>query len=388
VCSSDLGLAPDIATQLGLAGQTAVMDVVVPAFRRLQAFLETEYLPACPDKVFGLAGQPGNEAYYGWLIRHYTGSALSPEDIHQLGLREVERLDREIAALMRRAGHSGSAAAFAAQLNAQPHYRYTDRGRLLDAYRAIAKRLDPELPRLFGQLPRTPYGVREIPDLAAASAPAAYYYPPAADGTRAGYFYANTLRPETRPGWMMEALVAHEAVPGHHLQIALANELRGVPEFRRFGLELTAFVEGWGLYAESLGNELGLYTDEGSRFGQLTAEIWRAVRLVVDTGLHAKGWSRKAAREYFAEHAPRPAPEIEVEVDRYIANPGQALAYKLGELHIQALRKRAQQTLGAGFDLRAFHDLVLGQGPLPLDLLERRVDEWIASRQDAAADRS
>lgn len=374
-------VAPDVGTQLALAGQAAITDVVVPAFRRLQAFLESEYLPACPENVFGLAGMPGSEPYYGWLIRHYTGTTLSPEEIHQIGLREVERLDRDLGDLMRKAGHHGSATAFAEKLSADPRYRHTDRARLLEAYRAVAKRIDPELPRLFGQLPRTPYGVREIPDFAAVSAPAAYYYPPAADGSRAGYFYANTLRPETRPGWMMEALVSHEAVPGHHLQIALANELQDLPEFRRFGLELTAFVEGWGLYAESLGGELGLYADAGSRFGQLTAEIWRAVRLVVDTGLHAKGWSRKMAREYFAEHAPRPAAEIEVEVDRYIASPGQALAYKIGELRFQDLRKRAHEKLGDRFDVRAFHDLVLGSGPLPLDLLEQQVDRWIETRR-------
>jgi uncharacterized protein (DUF885 family) len=225
--------------------------------------------------------------------------------------------------------------------------------------------------------------VRAISEVAAASAPAGYYYPPSADGQRGGYFYANTSRPQERAGWEMEALTAHEAVPGHHLQIALANELQDMPAFRRHGLELSAFVEGWGLYAESLGGELGLYQDAGSRFGRLSFEMWRAVRLVVDTGLHAKGWTRKRAREYVAANVPRTEAEIAVEVDRYIAMPGQALAYKIGALKIQELRKRAQEKLGDSFDVRAFHDTVLGNGPLPLDLLERQVDAWIETAEKA-----
>ena len=375
-------VSEDVRTQLNLGAQSAVLDTVVPALRRLQDFLAKEYIPACPDKDMGLSSQPRGSEYYAWLIRHHTGSRLTPDQIHELGLSEVARIKDEMTALMRSAGHTGSAARFKEKLSWNPRYTYTDSNALLEAYRALGKRIDPELPKLFGKLPRTPYGVRAVPELSAPSAPAAYYYPPSGDASRAGYFYANTWKPQTRAGWEMEALTAHEAVPGHHLQMALANELPDVPEFRKHGLELTAFVEGWGLYAESLGGELGLYQDAGSRFGRLNFEMWRAVRLVVDTGLHAKGWTRKKAREYAAANAQKSEEEIAVEIDRYIAMPGQALAYKIGELKIQELRKRAQQKLGKHFDIRGFHDTVLGSGALPLDLLEKNVDAWIAAQPD------
>lgn len=375
---------PAVREQLQLAGQSMVSDFVVPAFGRLQAFIETTYLPACPENAFGLSSQPRGAELYAWLVRHHTSSDLSPEAIHELGLREVARIGEAMTALMRAAGHTGSTARFRDKLSWNPRYRYDTEADLLRAYRDVAKRIDPELPRLFGRLPRTPYGVRAIDPLAAPSAPAAYYYPPAGDGSRAGYFYANTHKPKTRAGWEMEALTLHEAVPGHHLQVALAQELEGLPDFRRLGLNFTAFVEGWALYAESLGPDLGLYQDYGTRFGALSFEMWRAVRLVVDTGLHAKGWSRKQAREYFARHVAKPEEEISVEVDRYIALPGQALAYKLGERKIRELRERAAGRLGERFDIRAFHDAVLGHGPLPLPLLEREVDAWIGSAAGAA----
>ena len=369
-------IPPEVARQLDLGAQAAIEEVVVPALQRLLSFIEQDYLPICPSNRFGLVGHPEGESYYAYLVQHHS-STLSADEIHALGLSEVARLRREFEVLMRKDGHLGSIAAYRLRLRQDPLYRYRDATALLEAYRAISKRIDPELPRLFGKLPRTPYGVRAMPAISAASAPAGYYYPPSADGSRAGYFYVNTDRPETRDAWEMEALTAHEAVPGHHLQIALASELQGLPAFRRLGLDLTAFVEGWGLYAESLGGELGLYADPASRFGQLSFEMWRAVRLVVDTGLHAKGWTRRQAREYFAEHVPRAPAEIEVEVDRYIAMPGQALAYKLGELKLRELRLRAQQRLGERFDVRSFHDTVLGQGPLPLEILEQNVNVWI-----------
>ncbi len=373
-------VSEDVRTQLTLAAQSAVLEAVVPALRRLNDFLLKEYIPACPDKDMGLSAQPRGAEFYGWLVRHHTGSRLSPDQIHQLGLSEVARIKDEMVSVMRAAGHNGNAARFKEKLSWNPRYQYHDSETLLEAYRALAKRIDPELPKLFGKLPRTPYGVRAIPELSAASAPAAYYYAPSADGLRAGYFYANTSKPETRAGWEMEALVAHEAVPGHHLQMALANELTNVPEFRKQGLELTAFIEGWGLYAESLGGELGMYQDVGSRFGRLNFEMLRAVRLVVDTGLHTEGWTRKRAREYVAANTPKSEDEVAVEVDRYIADPAQALAYKIGELKFQELRKRAQEKLGKRFDIRAFHDTLLGSGPLPLDLLEQNVDAWIAAQ--------
>lgn len=373
-------VAADVRTQLDLAGQAAILEVVVPAFQRLYTFVDKEYIPACPENEMGLSAQPRGAEYYAWLVRHHTTTRLSVDEIHDRGLREVERLRGEIDTLMRGAGHKGGVARFKEKLSWNPRYQYDDAGLLLDGYRAIAKRIDPELPRLFGKLPRTPYGVRALPELVAPSAPAGYYYPPSADGLRAGYFYVNTWQPGTRSGWEMEALTAHEAVPGHHLQVAIANELEGLPAFRRHGLELSAFVEGWGLYAESLGGELGLYQDVGSRFGKLSFEMWRAARLVVDTGLHAKGWTRKKAREYLAAQVPKSEAEIAVEVDRYIAMPGQALAYKIGAMKISELRARAQSKLGERFDVRAFHDAVLGSGPLPLDQLEKNIDAWIEAQ--------
>lgn len=373
-------VSADVRTQLELAAQSAILEMVVPALQRLYDFLEKEYIPACPENEMGLSAQPRGAEYYAWLVRHHTTTRMNVDEIHDLGLREVERLRGETEAVMRKAGHTGSLARFQEKLSWNPRYFYDEPAALLDAYRAVAKRIDPELPRLFGKLPRTPYGLRELPALAAPSAPAAYYYPPSADGRRAGYVYVNTWRPETRGGWEMEAMTAHEAVPGHHLQMALANELENLPAFRRHGMDMSAFVEGWGLYAESLGAELGLYQDAGSRFGQLSLEMWRAVRLVVDTGLHAKGWTRKRAREYLAANLPKSEAEVAVEVDRYIANPGQALAYKIGAMKIRELRARAESKLGQRFDIRAFHDTVLGSGPLPLDLLEKNVDAWIEAQ--------
>lgn len=373
-----------VRAQLDLAAQAVIGEIVNPAFARLQTFLEQRYLPACPEAEVGVSAQPRGSELYAWQVRHYTSSTLTPDQIHELGVREVARIGEQISAMMQAAGHQGSVAGFKQKLGWNPRYRHDDETALLAAYRDIAKRIDPQLPRLFGRLPRTPYGVRAIDALSAPSAPAAYYYPPAADGSRAGYFYANTHRPKSRPGWEMEALTAHEAVPGHHLQVALAQELDDLPDFRRLGLNFTAFVEGWALYAESLGPELGLYRDYGSRFGRLTFEMWRAVRLVVDTGLHARGWSRQRALDYFAEHVPKSEDEVAVEVDRYLAMPGQALAYKIGELKILELRGQAQTQLGEAFDLRGFHDTVLGQGALPLPLLERQVQAWVREQSGAA----
>ena len=369
-----------VAAQLTLAAETVVAEELLPALDRLHKFLVEIYLPASPVAEVGLMHQPRGPEYYGWLVRHHTGSTSTADEIHALGLAEVKRLRDARDALMKQAGHASGAAEFKKKLSWNPRYRYNSRDALLDAYRATAKQIDPMLPQLFGKLPRTPYGVRRIAREAEASAPAAYYYPPAADGSRAGYFYVNTYKPKTRPGWEIDALTAHEAVPGHHLQIALAAELEDLPDFRRFGMNLTAFVEGWALYAESLGEELGLYTNYGTRFGQINFEMWRAVRLVVDTGLHAKGWSRERALEYFAQHVPKSSEEIEVEVDRYIAMPGQALAYKMGQLRIQALREHARERLGEDFDIREFHDRVLGQGALPMDMLEQSIENWIEER--------
>jgi uncharacterized protein (DUF885 family) len=237
--------------------------------------------------------------------------------------------------------------------------------------------MDAELPRLFAELPRTPYGVREIPEYEAPAQTTAYYMPGAADGSRAGYFYVNTFKLETRPKYEMEALSLHEAVPGHHLQIARAQELKELPDFRRNG-GYTAYIEGWGLYAESLGDDVGFYSDPYSRFGKLTYEMWRAARLVVDTGIHALGWTRRQAIDFMMANTAKTENDVVVEIDRYIVWPAQALSYKLGELRIKELRARAKSELGNKFDLRRFHNAVLDNGPLPLNVLDHQISNWIA----------
>jgi uncharacterized protein (DUF885 family) len=272
-------------------------------------------------------------------------------------------------------------------LRTDPRFFFERAEDLLVAYRDIAKRADPELARLFGRLPRLPYGVIPVPSYAEKSQTTAYYEPGSPAAGRPGYFYANTYDLRARPRWEMEALTLHEAVPGHHLQIALAQELEDVPEFRRHGF-YTAYVEGWGLYAESLGGEMGFYQDPYSRFGQLTYEVWRAIRLVVDTGMHALGWTRERALRYFHENAGKAEHDITVEIDRYIVWPAQALAYKIGELKIKELRALAEVSLGRAFDLRSFHDQVLGGGAVPLDLLEGRIRRWITERMSTTEDPS
>jgi uncharacterized protein (DUF885 family) len=280
--------------------------------------------------------------------------------------------------IIRKVKFQGTFLEFLQFLRTDPRFYYTDAGDLLLGYRDICKRLDAELPRLFGTLPRLTYGVIPTPEFEAPTSTTAYYREGSREANRPGYFVANTYKLETRPKYEMEALTIHEAVPGHHLQIALAQELEGLPRFRRFGGP-TAFVEGWGLYSESLGDEMGFYKDPYSKFGQLTYEMWRAVRLVVDTGMHAMKWDRQRAIDYFKANAAKTVHDIEVEIDRYIVWPGQALAYKIGELKIKELRARAKKELGEGFDIRQFHDAVLLSGALPLDILEARLDAWIAN---------
>jgi uncharacterized protein (DUF885 family) len=363
--------------RLRQAARAAIEGIVVPAYRRFENFLVGRYLPASRDSV-GIADTPDGRAWYENRAAHFTTTAMTPEAIHQLGLAEVARIRGEMDAVIRQVGFQGSFAAFLAHLRSAPEFRYRSRDELFNAYLAMAKRIDPLLPQLFGSLPRTPYGVRPIPDLSAPDTTAAYYNGPSRDGRRPGWFYVNLYRPEARPKYEIPVLTVHEAVPGHHLQIALAQELPDVPNFRRFG-GFTAFVEGWGLYSESLGDELGLYADPYDRFGYLTYDMWRAVRLVVDTGMHYKGWSRQQAIDYFKANAGKTELDIVNEIDRYIGWPGQALAYKVGQLKIRELRRRAEAALGERFDVRAFHDCVLGGGALPLDMLEARVDAWIAA---------
>ncbi|MCI0573446.1 MAG: DUF885 domain-containing protein, partial [Myxococcaceae bacterium] len=364
-------------------GAAAVREAVVPSLRRLFDFWVKEYFPKTRDAV-GLSTLPDGEAWYAFNARRSTTTALTPEQIHQLGLSEVERIRAEMERVMRSTGFKGSLQEFFQYLRTDPRFFHTDKEALLAAYRDIAKRIDPELPKLFGTLPRLPYGVVPVPAYSEKTQTTAYYNSGSQRAGRPGYFFANTYELTSRPKWEMEALTVHEAVPGHHLQIALAQELEGVPEFRRHG-GYTAFVEGWGLYSESLGPELGLYKDPYSRFGQLTYEMWRAVRLVVDTGMHAKGWTRQQAIDFFKANSSKPEHDITVEVDRYIVWPGQALAYKVGELKLKELRTWATRELGPRFDVRRFHDTVLLAGPLPLEVLEKRVREWVAREKAGGA---
>ena len=359
--------------------RAAMTDVVIPAYQRLDRFFLKQVLPAARAHD-GIWDTPDGDAFYRERIAFYTTTQMTADQIHEIGLSEVHRIRAEMDRVIAQIGFKGTFPQFLKFLRTDPRFYYKTPEELLDGYRVIAKRIDPELVKLFGHLPRMPYGVRPIPATSAPNTTTAYYQGPAADGTRAGYYYVNLYRPEVRPKYEMEVLTSHEAVPGHHLQISIASELGNLPEFRR-DAEFTAFVEGWGLYAESLGEEMGLYTDPYSRFGKLTYEMWRAVRLVVDTGMHAKHWTRAQAIDYFRANAAKTDADIVNEVDRYIAWPGQALAYKVGELRFKALRAESKRALGAAFDIREFHDTVLGSGPLPMDVLEGVVHDWIKRKQ-------
>jgi uncharacterized protein (DUF885 family) len=371
-------VAPADAERLRARARTAIAQVVTPAWQRFGEFFEKEYLPACRAD-FAAESLPDGVAFYALRVRHQTTTSLTPDQIHDIGLAEVARIRGEMEKIMAQVKFKGSLTDFFKHLRTDKRFFFKTGQELFDAYVLLAKRIDPELVKLFGRLPRMPYGLKPIPEGEAPNATTAYYQRPADDGSRAGYFFANLYKPETRPKWEMEALTVHEAVPGHHLQIALAQELGELPKFRRLG-GYTAFVEGWGLYSESLGGELGLYRDPYSKFGQLTYEMWRAVRLVLDTGLHHKKWTRQQAIDYFKANAAKTDNDIAVEVDRYISWPGQALAYKIGELKIKELRARATAKLGERFDIRAFHDVVLGNGAVPLDVLDGIVDAWIAQQ--------
>jgi uncharacterized protein (DUF885 family) len=353
---------------------TAYLQSVAPAFSKFHDFLLSHYLPNCRETT-AAASLPNGAALYAYNIKWHTTTNQTPREIHQVGLAEVKRIRAEMDAVMAAAGFKGSYDDFKKFLRTSPQFYFTDAPSLLTAYRDIAKRADPELARLFGRLPQTPYGVKAVPDAIAPSQTTAYYDAGSMVAGRAGVMFANTYKLDSRPKWEMEALTLHEAVPGHHLQVSLAQELGGLPEFRK-NSSYTAFVEGWGLYAESLGEEMGFYKDPYAKFGKLTYEMWRAVRLVVDTGIHSMGWTRQQAIDFFRENAAKTDQDIIVEVDRYIVWPGQALGYKIGQLKIRELRTKAEQKLGPKFDLRQFHDVVLGHGAVPLDALERQVDNW------------
>ena len=373
-----LNLPAAIATtqqeDLQLRARLLIEEAVIPAYEKLLEFYMADYAPAC-RKQEGISSTPGGEALYNYLLRYFTTTDMTPTEIHQLGLKEVARIKAEMETLIATTEFKGSFADFLNFLRTDPQF-YTDTPQdLLEKTALVAKRMDGQLPRLFGTLPRLPYDIQEIPASIAEKTTGAYYSPAPGDGRTPGSYYVNTSLLKSRPLYVIEALSFHEAVPGHHLQMALSLEL-DLPEFRRV-LYYSAFGEGWALYAEALGKEVGFYSDPYSDFGRLTYEMWRACRLVVDTGLHAFGWSRQQAIDYMAARTALSIHEVTSEVDRYITWPAQATSYKIGELRIRELRQRAENVLGDRFDLREFHDQVLANGSLPIAVLEQLVGDWI-----------
>jgi len=347
---------------------------IVPSFKAFADFYKERYAPACREKV-GTNSMPGGEAYYQYRVKHFTTTDLSTEQVHMIGLKEVARIRSEMLEVIDEADFKGSFDEWLVFLRDNPDFYPKTPEERMQAVATISKKIDGEMPKLFGKLPRMPYGLKEIPADIAEKTTTAYYQRPAGDGSRAGFYFVNTSKLDTRPLYQLEALSLHEAVPGHHLQLALAQELE-LPNFRKYG-GVTAFIEGWGLYAERLGLEIGFYQTPYTNFGRLSYEMWRACRLVVDTGLHSKGWTRQQAIDFMAANSGLSMNNIVSEVDRYITWPGQALAYKIGELKIRELRQRAEDSLGEKFDVRTFHDKVLENGALPLSILETTVDEWI-----------
>jgi uncharacterized protein (DUF885 family) len=368
--------------RIAKAAQETIAATVVPAYRKLKDFIVSDYLPAAWGQV-GIWQLPNGAAMYAHATRHNTTTDLTPAEIHEIGLKEVKRIRAEMQSIIDKLGFRGSFADFAKFLRNDPKFYFKSEDELLEAYRALSRRIDPLLVKVFRTLPRMPYGIEPMPGNVAPESYVGSYRSPAADGSRAGTFVVNTYKPEIRPKYEMMALSLHEAMPGHHLQIALTMEQQGIPNFRRYG-GYTAFIEGWGLYAESLGDEMGLYDDPYSKFGQLMYEIWRASRLVVDTGMHYLRWDRQKAIDFMVENTVKQELEVTAEIDRYIVWPGQALAYKIGQLKISALRAKARQTLGDKFDIRDFHDELLKDGALPLDRLEAKMNTGIAKQKPSS----
>ena len=361
------------------AYRAAIETRVVPTYRKLRDYMRDEYLPKTRLSD-GMEGLPNGKAWYAYNVKRVTTTDYTPEQIHQIGLDEVKRIHGEMEAVMKQVGFKGTRNEFFKHLNTDPQFFFDHREDLIAGYDAIRKRVNPRLPQLFETLPRADYEVRAVEPFREKSAAGGQYQAANEDGTRPGVFYANAYDLRARPKWAMEALSLHEANPGHHFQISIQREQQGLPKFRRFG-GYTAFSEGWALYAESLGQALGMYTDPYQYFGALEAELWRAIRLVVDTGLHSKGWTREQVLEYMDANSSAAEARRVSETERYMAIPGQALAYKIGQLKLSELRARAEQELGPKFDVRKFHTAVLMDGALPLDVLEAKVDRWIASQR-------
>ena len=350
-----------------------IENKINPAYVELNKFLKNDYIVNSRNSI-GIKDVPGGSEYYEDLAKHFTTTNLTPDEIHEIGLTEIKRIRSEMEAIIDQVNWDGDFNSFLNYLRTSPRFYYNNGEDLLDAYLIMSKTIDPLLPKLFTVFPRAPYGVIPIPAESAPFTTTAYYNSPSPG--RPGYFYANLYKPESRPKYEIPVLTVHEAVPGHHFQISIAQELENVPMFRKYQ-GITAFVEGWGLYSEELGEFIGLYDDPYDKFGQLTYDMWRAIRLVVDTGMHYKDWSRDDAVNLFIENSAKSILDINNEVDRYIAWPGQALAYKIGQLKILELRNKAEKMLGDKYDIKEFHDEVLKRGSLPLDLLEYYIDEWI-----------
>jgi uncharacterized protein (DUF885 family) len=367
--------------RLAQAYRAAIQAQVVPTYRKLHDYMRDEYLPHTRS-TDGMAGLPDGQAWYAYNVGRITTTDYTPEQIHQIGLDEVKRIHGEMDGVMQRVGFKGTRDEFFKFLNTDPQFFWSNREDLVAGYQKIKDRVDPQLPKLFETLPRADYEVRAVEPFREKSAAGGSYQAASEDGSRPGIFYANAYDLSARPKWAMEALSLHEGNPGHHFQISIQREQQDLPRFRRFG-SYTSYVEGWGLYAESqpVGRALGLYTDPYQYFGQLEAELWRAIRLVVDTGLHAKGWTREQVLAYMDENSSAAEARRVSEAERYMAIPGQALAYKIGQMKISELRARAEKELGQKFDVRKFHTAVLGDGALPLDVLEAKVDRWIASQR-------
>ena len=356
----------------------AVASQVNPAYLRFGKFLQTQYIPN-GRKDPGIWALPDGEAYYRFLVKQSTTTDMTPEQIHQIGIDQVKQDEEQLLAIAQKLGFADIKALEAAAAK-NPKLYPTSKNQLLDAYRGHLDQMRPKLPQLFGRLPKAPLVVMPVPEYAEKDQAAAYYEHGTPDGSRPGTVFVNTYKFETRPLYSTEAIAYHEGLPGHHLQISIAQELTGIPQFRKYTY-YTAYTEGWGLYAERLGKEIGFYQDPYNDYGRLEADIWRAIRLVVDTGVHSKHWTRDQMVDYFHQHSAIPDADVQAEVDRYIAWPAQALGYKVGQLKLLELKAKAQQALGDRFDIRAFHDQVLGSGALPLDYLEQRIDNWIAQQK-------
>ena len=375
--SADKVMSEQEANELKESVKEFIVDKLNPSYRKLLTFLRNVYIPNSRNSV-GLDGVPNGKAWYEYLAKYHTTTNLTPNEIHEIGLKEVARIRSEMEDIIESVSWQGDFRSFLTFLRTDPQFYYETGEELLEAYRAMSKKIDAYMPSLFNKLPRAPYGVIAIPMETAPYTTTAYYNAPSKG--RPGYYYANLYKPETRPKYEIPVLSVHEAVPGHHHQIALAQELENVPKFRNH-LSFTAFVEGWGLYSEQLGENMGLYEDPYDKFGQLTYDMWRAIRLVVDTGMHYKGWTREEAVDLFLENTAKTPLDINNEVDRYIAWPGQALAYKIGQLKIMELRDKAKEELGEKFDLKDYHDFILSFGSIPMNILEEKVNEFIESKK-------